>query len=112
MVTLKLLCGELGIRRIWAVSGDNRQHKSAYFGYSHSEKVHANYNEVWLEHFGVALDNGFYDIPTLVRHKEMSEIPTRKRASYRRRYAMLDKLALDIRSSCAQFAEKPLKADS
>jgi uncharacterized protein VirK/YbjX len=107
MVALKLLCGELGIHRIWAVSSDNRQHNSPYFGGGHKEKVLVSYNEVWLEHGGTARDDGFFDIPAIVRYKDMSEIPTRKRATYRRRYQMLDKLALDIKTSCAQHAAQP-----
>jgi uncharacterized protein VirK/YbjX len=112
MVSLKLLCVELGIDRIWAVSSDNRQHNSPYFGGGHKEKVLVAYNEVWQEHGGVALGNGFFEIPALVRHKDMSEIPTRKRAVYRRRYEMLDKLALDIKASCAQYASKSLAMDT
>lgn len=104
MTGLKLLCGELGIRRIWAISSDNRQHNSSYFGNSHKEKVLVAYNEVWAEHGGEALDNGFFEIPAVVSYKDMAEIPTRKRATYRRRYEMLDKLALAIKSSCAQHS--------
>jgi uncharacterized protein VirK/YbjX len=104
MVAFKLLCGELGIQRIWAVSCDYRQHNSPYFGDSHKCKVLVAYNDVWAEHGGVELDNGFFEIPVLVRHKDMSEIPSRKRATYRRRYEMLDKLALDIKSTCALHA--------
>jgi len=112
MAALKLLCAELGIRRIWAISSDYRQHNSPYFGGVHKEKVLVSYNEVWSEHGGVALDNGFYEILALVRHKDMSEIPTRKRAAYRRRYEMLDKLALDIKCRCAQYAAKSLVMDT
>jgi uncharacterized protein VirK/YbjX len=108
MVALKLLCGELGIRRIWAVSSDYRQHNSPYFGKSHKEKVLVAYDEVWTEHGGTLLENGFFEIPATVRYKDMSEIPTRKRATYRRRYQMLDKLELDIRTSCAKHATQPL----
>jgi uncharacterized protein len=104
MVAFKLLCVELGIRRIWAVTSDKRQHNSPYFGSSHKEKVLVAYNEVWLEHGGIELGNGFFEIPATVRYKDMSEIPTRKRATYRRRYLMLDKLALEIKSNCAQYA--------
>jgi uncharacterized protein VirK/YbjX len=93
------------------VSNDYRQHNSPYFGNSHANKVLVAYNDVWLEHGGVALDNGFFEIPAIVRHKDMSEIPSRKRAAYRRRYEMLDKLALDIKSSCAQYALKSLALD-
>lgn len=107
MVALKLLCGELGIHRIWAVSSDCRQHNSPYFGNSHKKKVLVAYNEMWLEHGGTELDNGFFEIPALYRRKDMSEIPTRKRATYRRRYQMLDKLALDIKSGIARHAAQP-----
>lgn len=104
LVTLKLLCAELGIERIWAISSDNRQHNSPYFGSGHKDKVLVAYNEVWLEHGGAALDNGFFEIPALVRYKDMSEISARKRASYRRRYQMLDKLAQNIKASCTRHA--------
>jgi uncharacterized protein len=106
MVALKLLCREIGINSIWAVSSEYRQHNSPYFGNSHKEKVLVAYNEVWMEHGGTALDNGFFEIPTQVKYKEMSEIPSRKRASYRRRYEMLDKLALDIHNGCERHAEQ------
>ncbi|MBU1483035.1 MAG: VirK/YbjX family protein [Gammaproteobacteria bacterium] len=104
MVAFKLLCTELGIDRVWAVSSDNRQHNSPYFGNSHKEKVLVAYNEVWQEHGGTELDSGFFEIPTAVKYKDMAEIPSRKRAAYRRRYEMLDRLALDIKNSCEQHA--------
>jgi len=105
MVALKMLCMELGIHRIWTVTNDSRQHNSPYFAGSHNDKVLAPYNEVWIEHGGVELDNGFFDIPVKVNRKDISEIPTRKRAVYRRRYEMLDKLAIDITSSCTLHAK-------
>jgi uncharacterized protein VirK/YbjX len=111
MVALKLLCGELGISRIWAVSSDNRQHNSPYFGDTHKNKILVAYNEVWLEHGGTALDNGFFEIPVSVRRKDMEQIPARKRANYRRRFQMLDRLALEIKSSSSRYAALPLLAD-
>jgi len=107
VVSLKMLCMELGIHRIWAVSSDNRQHNSPYFGDTHKEKVLVAYNEVWLEHGGRALDNGFYELPAIIRYKDMSDIPTRKRATYRRRYLMLERLQQDIKSSCTSYESLP-----
>jgi len=106
MTALKLLCGELGIHKIWAISGDFRQHNSPYFGKTHKKKVLVSYDEVWAEHGGKALDNGFFEIPVIIKRKGMSEIPTRKRATYRRRYRMLDKLALEIKSSVAHHTAR------
>jgi len=108
MVALKMLCIEFGINRIWAISNDMRQHNSPYFGNSHKEKVLVAYNEVWKEHGGKPIDNGFYELTATVKHKDMSEIPSRKRAAYRRRYQMLDKLALDIGDGCNRYANLPL----
>jgi uncharacterized protein VirK/YbjX len=104
MVALKMFCGELGINRIWAVSSEFRQHNSPYFGGGHKEKVLVSYNEVWTEHGGDSLVNGFFEIPAVVKHKDMSDIPSRKRAAYRRRFEMLDKLASDIKLCCATHA--------
>ena len=70
------------------------------------------YNEVWLEHGGTELDNGFFEISAIYRRKGISEIPTRKRATYRRRYQMLDKLALDIKSSIDRHAAQPTAVGS
>lgn len=98
----------IGTHRIWAVSSNLRQHNSPYFGGGHKDKVLVAYNEVWLKHDGIWLDNGFFNIPAMVKHKDMNEILTRKRATYRCRYQMLDKLALDIKSRCAQHAVQPL----
>jgi uncharacterized protein VirK/YbjX len=107
MTSLKILCRELGISRIWAISSSNRQHNSPYFGDSHKDKVLVDYNEVWAEHGGRALDNGFFEIPATVKYRDLGEIPARKRAAYRRRYEMLDRLAADIKSSCAQHSMHP-----
>ena len=63
---------------------------------------------MWLEHGGKPFENGFYEIPAVVKHRDMSEIPTRKRATYRRRYQMLDKLEHDIKSSCSNYELLPL----
>lgn len=104
MTAFKLFCREVGFDRIWAVSSEHRQHNSPYFGDSHKEKVLVAYNEVWQEHGGQELGNGFFEIPAVVKYKDMAEIPSRKRAAYRRRYEMLDRLAADIRESCGEHS--------
>lgn len=97
----RLLCNTVGARRLWAVSSEYRQHNGMYFGGSHKDKVAADYDEVWLEQGGTPLANGFFELPITPRQKDMSEIPSKKRAVYRRRYAMLDLLAEEIGATCA-----------
>ena len=100
VAALKFLCRELGVTRILAVSDAARQHRSPYFGDSHKEKVLINYDEVWAEHGGTLLDNGFFDVPIAIKHREPGDIPSRKRAMYRRRYQMLEQVAVDTRATC------------
>lgn len=100
LVAIRQLCNSISITKLWAVSSDYRQHNGSYFAGSHHDKVAADYDEVWIEQGGSQLENGFFDLPTAVRQKDMSEIPSRKRAAYRRRYAMLDQLVKDIHVSC------------
>jgi uncharacterized protein len=76
-------------------------HNSPHFMGSHKHKLQLKYDEVWSEHGGIRLENGFFSVPVPLKIRQSNEIPTRKRASYRRRYQMLDKLALDIGASCA-----------
>jgi uncharacterized protein len=106
VMTLQFLCKELGVAKIYAISGAARQHNSPYFGDSHKHKVLANYDEVWIEHGGRLLDSGFFEIPTAVRYREMSEIPTRKRSTYRKRYQMLDRVTLDLAGACIRHESK------
>lgn len=99
MSALKMLCSHIGVKKIWGISSSCRQHHGKYFSGSHKEKLLADYDEVWQEHDGVDMKNCFYSIPPVVAYREASEIPARKRASYKRRYAMLDKLAININNA-------------
>lgn len=100
IASLRMLCKSISVTQIWAVCSEYRQHNGSYFSGSHQDKVAADYDEVWLEQDGRKLDNGFYELPVATKYKDMGEIPTRKRAAYRRRYAMLECLASDIEATC------------
>jgi uncharacterized protein VirK/YbjX len=107
MDALKLFCESIGVRKIWAVSGEARLHKGRYFGELKRAQILSDYNQIWLENGGTDLGNGFFEIPAGIRYREASGIPTRKRANYRRRYAFLDELAVQIGNVCAAYTAKP-----
>jgi uncharacterized protein len=48
------------------------------------------YDEIWAERGGAAMNEAWWEIP-LIR-PERDDIPAKKRALYRARYAMLDDL--------------------
>lgn len=100
LASLKLLLSSIRVEAIWGVCTENQQHRGKYFAGAHDQKLVANYDEVWVEHEGIAIGNGFFELHPKMQFKDMTDIPSRKRASYRRRYAMLEKLAADIGAAC------------
>ena len=100
MAVLKFVCGAIGIRNIWAISGCARQHNSKYFAEAKKKELLTDFDEIWLEHNGVDLGNGFFEIPAEVRYRELTEIPSKKRAAYRRRYQLLEELGKRITEAC------------
>jgi uncharacterized protein VirK/YbjX len=94
---LRMISRELAVTDIYAISNAQRHHAHPYFGKAGIEKVKSfNYDEVWIEHQGQLLDNGFYSIPVTIPRRKREDIPARKRTTYQRRYQLLDRLALDI----------------
>jgi uncharacterized protein VirK/YbjX len=92
----RMLSKHVGIERILAVSDSNSMARSSYF---ENKKAHSSYDEVWLDHRGVRLDCGFFELSTTPARRAPDEIASRKRAQYRRRYEMLD--ALEAQMSTA-----------
>jgi hypothetical protein len=58
--------------------------------------LQTSYDSAWLEHHGVPVAGGFFELPTVAARRRHEEIPSRKRAQYRRRYEMLDLLDAQI----------------
>ncbi len=84
----------LGIERIYAVSNHG------YYANNHvrvDRKLKTNFGEFWQEAGGKETeDNRFYELPLVEHRKTMEEVPTRKRAVYRRRFEFLDKVDEEI----------------
>ena len=99
MEILKMIGNGRQVSRLLAVADENRHHYHKYFGDAHVAKQGANYNEIWVEHGGApSTVAGFYEIPVAQHRKEMTEIPTRKRAMYRRRYEILAQIEHEVAS--------------
>jgi len=94
---LRMIGNRLLITRLLAVADENRHHRHKYFGTAQAAKLGANYNEIWIEHGGVpSTVHGFYEIPVEQHRKELTEIPAKKRAMYRRRYAILAEIEQEV----------------
>jgi len=99
--TFRMLCQELGVERILAVSDRVNVIRSGYF--KNLENIFVDHDNAWVEYGGVISECGFYDISPQLKFRAPDEIPSRKRAMYRRRYAMLQdiqaQMATGIRTS-------------
>lgn len=52
--------------------------------------IHADYNSFWEMSGGVLQKDGFYSIPLEIIRKKLEDVPSKKRAEYRRRYELID----------------------
>lgn len=95
----RMLCNALDLQFILAVSDEKNARRSSYF--AGGEMVHFSLDEAWQEYGGVMTDDGFYNISSTINQRNPEDIPSRKRAQYRRRYEMLDEIAARIRSTVA-----------
>lgn len=84
----------LGIKRIYAVTN------YGYYANNHirrDRKLKTDFSKFWEESGGrPCSDERFYELPLVEYRKTMEEVPTRKRANYRKRYALLDEIDASI----------------
>lgn len=78
----------MGLKKIYAVTNEG------YYANNHirrDRKLKTDLNGFWEEIGGIkSKDERFYELPLKEKRKSEEEIPVRKRAVYRRRFAMLD----------------------
>ena len=80
----------LGLKHIYAVNN------YGYYANNHvrvDRKLKTDFSEFWAEAGGRSTeDKRFDELPLVEARKTMEEVPTRKRAVYRRRFALLDQI--------------------
>lgn len=80
----------LGLKKIYAVTNDG------YYANNHvrsDRKLKTSFSDFWLEAGGVHTDDPRFDqLPLVEKRKSVEEIPSHKRATYRRRFKLLDGL--------------------
>lgn len=93
----------LSMQKIYAVTNEG------YYANNHARidrKLKTSFSDFWEEVGGEPSEDGrFYELPLVETRKTMEEVPTRKRAVYRRRFALLD----EIDSSVTTNMKKILK---
>lgn len=83
-----------GVKKIFAVTNEG------YYANNHlrrDRKLKTSFSDFWAEVGGIPTnDERFFEIPLVETRKSAEEIPSHKRAQYRRRFAMLDDLSAAI----------------
>jgi uncharacterized protein VirK/YbjX len=109
----RILCRSAGVSTIFAVADQYRHHRHSYFA-SNKQKQLNNYDEIWRDRGGIQIDDLQFELPLTLPRRDSELIPTKKRAMYRRRYAMLDVAGdrlelrlLQIRKDALHGAQQP-----
>ena len=88
----RIFCRCVGVTKIYAVNDAKRHLRSSYFGVKKLEKLFLNYNGVWIERGGVQGNEDFFVLSIETPMKNLDEVPSKKRAMYRRRYELLQSI--------------------
>jgi uncharacterized protein len=88
---LRMLAPSLRAQRILAVSNDYRYIKHPYFR-GRPETNSVDYDEAWVDRGGRRIDPTHFELPMALSARPVEEVPSRKRAQYRRRNEMLESL--------------------
>lgn len=94
---IQAVARNLDLKKIYAVTNEG------YYANNHARvdrKLKTNFSDFWSEAGGNPTDDSrFYELPLTEARKTMDEVPTRKRAVYRRRFAMLDEIDKSVSDS-------------
>jgi uncharacterized protein len=102
VTAFRLLCCSIGVVRILAISDRKRICSNSY--HNSGAQIFSSFDTAWIECGGVAVDDAFFELsPRLVR-RVAKDVPSRKRAQYRRRYEMLDAMAQQIDNAMTHAA--------
>jgi uncharacterized protein VirK/YbjX len=85
---VKMVARSIGCTEILAISNEFHQLSKS----DSTSRKQLDYDEIWSEDGGAPNAEGFYVLPPDIRKREVADIPSRKRAQYKRRYALLDEL--------------------
>ena len=90
-----------GVKKIFAVTNEG------YYANNHmrsDRKLKTSFSDFWAEAGGIPTDDKrFFELPLIETRKTFEEIPSHKRAQYRRRFALLDELDAAIEKTLRGF---------
>jgi uncharacterized protein VirK/YbjX len=87
---LKAFLKSLNVNKIYGISDNHRHHRHKDNGQG---TIKTNYDDFWKEHGGeLDKDSGFYILSLNPAIRSLDEMPSKKRAQYRRRNAIIESI--------------------
>lgn len=96
MQALCHLAPHLGVEQILAAGNQTHIYQSWRYRRKKKAQLFADYDEFWLSLNGEMTEEQHFRLPLQIERKSLEEIASKKRAGYRRRYALLDSLESQI----------------
>lgn len=97
MEAVLLFAEKMNMQQVFAVS--NKTHIYIHRRYSkRKQRMFADYDTFWETLGAHAHPNGYFHFPVQIKHRSLDDIPSKKRAEYRRRYQLLDEMETQIRN--------------
>ncbi|OKP03453.1 VirK/YbjX family protein [Xenorhabdus eapokensis] len=89
----------MNCEQILAASNETHIYRSIRYWHKKKNQMVADYNSFWESLSGIRKENNEFHLPSFIERKSLDEIPSKKRAEYRRRYQLLDDLENNIKAS-------------
>jgi uncharacterized protein VirK/YbjX len=99
--SLLLACEALSIPSVRGVSDAKRHHRNHYFGGAANKTNTADYDEIWGDRGGELKPDGFFHLPAKLMEKPLEDVPSKKRAMYRRRAELYAHVRQAMLMACA-----------
>jgi len=94
--TLCTLAKNFAVQQIIAVGNDTHVYRSWRYDKKKKAVMRADYDSFWLSMGATLRPDNLFQLPEAIERKPLEEIASRKRAEYRRRYALLDTLMQSV----------------
>jgi uncharacterized protein len=110
ITAFRSLCHSLGVARILAISDSKRVCSNSY--HNSGTPILSSFDTAWIECGGVAVDDAFFELGPRLVQRSAKATPTRKRAQYRRQYAMIEAIAQQIGDAVTHAAFVPIRLEN
>ncbi|HJV68111.1 VirK/YbjX family protein [Ideonella sp.] len=97
LLALLMIAEAMGIERAYGICDYYRHFRQPrLLARLDTHVASADYDEIWRDRGGAETVDGFFAIDTRYSPRPLDEVPTKKRAMYRRRYEMLGELRASL----------------